>query len=96
MPFVNEMGAWQADYTEVELDVAGASSTALARLATIEGLVVLAQDARSLRLRVPDEDSVPEIVRCLIESGARIYSVVPQQVSLEDLFLLTMGPDPGL
>jgi ABC-2 type transport system ATP-binding protein len=91
-----EMGAWQTDYTEVELDVGGANSAALARLATIEGIAVLAQEARRLRLRVPDEDSLPDIVRCLVESGTRIYSVVPQRVSLEDLFLRTMGPDPGL
>jgi hypothetical protein len=36
------------------------------------------------------------MVRCLVECGAEVFSVTPQRVSLEDLFLQTMGPDPGL
>jgi hypothetical protein len=35
-------------------------------------------------------------VRILVAGGASVYSVVPQRVTLEDLFLEMMGPDPGL
>ncbi len=95
-----EMGAWQADQTEVEINAARVGSAALARLAAIEGLGTLIKDlrleGRRLRLRVPSKDYLPEVVRCLVESGAEVFSVVPQRVSLEDLFLQKMGQDPGL
>jgi ABC-2 type transport system ATP-binding protein len=48
-----------------------------------------------LRLRVSETTILPQVVRCLVESGAEVYSVVPQRVSLEDLFLQVMGPEPG-
>jgi len=47
-------------------------------------------------LRVAKVDHLPEVVRCLVETGAEVFSVVPQRASLEDLFLQMMGPDPGL
>ena len=62
----------------------------------IEGSSLSRSRPQVLRLRVANEDCLPEVVRCLVESGARSYSVVPQRVSLEDLFLEMMGPDPGL
>ena len=75
-------------------------SAALARLAALGGLKILLQgigpENRRLRLRVPNENCLPEIVRCLVECGAEVFSVIPQRVSLEDLFLQKMGPDTGL
>jgi ABC-2 type transport system ATP-binding protein len=62
----------------------------------IEGVVVESNAGRRLQLRIANESCLPEIVRLLIENGANIYSVIPQRVSLEDLFLEMMGPDPGL
>ncbi|HEV2709455.1 MAG TPA: ABC transporter ATP-binding protein [Edaphobacter sp.] len=95
-----EMGGWQADQTEVEINAAGVDAAALARLAAIEGVAILAHDLqldrRRLRLRLSGEDCLPRVVRCLVESGAEVFSVVPQRVSLEDLFLQKMGEDPGL
>jgi ABC-2 type transport system ATP-binding protein len=95
-----EMGAWQADQAEVEINAAHVDSAALARLAAIDGLQILLQgigpESRRLRVCVPNEDCLPEIVRCLVESGAEVFSVIPQRVSLEDLFLQKMGPDTGL
>jgi hypothetical protein len=68
--------------------------------AAMERLKGFTQDARLegdlLRLRVMQTDHLPEVVRCLVENGAEVFSVIPQRVSLEDLFLQTMGPDPGL
>jgi ABC-2 type transport system ATP-binding protein len=91
-----EMGSWQKDKTSAEIYAAGISPAALARLALIEGLTVESHAGRKLRLHVPSEDCLPEVVRLLVEGGAKIYSVVPQRVTLEDLFLEMMGPDPGL
>src|SRR6185437_4702749 len=90
------MGAWQADYEEAEVVTGGLTPTSLALLSTIDGLTVKANDGVRLKLRMPDEDSLPEVVRCLVETGVRVFSVIPQRISLEDLFLETMGPDQGL
>jgi hypothetical protein len=66
----------------------------------MERLKQLTQDVRLegqlLRLRVTQMEDLPDIVRCLVENGAEVFSVVPQRVSLEDLFLQMMGPDTGL
>ena len=89
-----EMDAWQSAQTTVEIRVARVNSAA------IEQLKRFTQDFRLegqvLQLRVVKVDHLPEIVRCLVEAGADVFSVVPQRVSLEDVFLQMMGPDPGL
>jgi len=89
-----EMDGWQSDQTEVEIRVARLSSSAM------ESLKQLTQDVRLegqlLRLRVMQMEDLPDIVRCLVENGVEVFSVVPQRVSLEDLFLQMMGPDTGL
>lgn len=90
------MGEWQAGHTEVEIVTGGINPASLAMLSTIDGLTVTANDGSRLKLRVPDEHSLPEVVRCLVETGIRVFSVIPQRISLEDLFLETMGPDQGL
>jgi ABC-2 type transport system ATP-binding protein len=89
-----EMGGWQSVQTEIEVRVARMNSAAMERLRSFT------QDARLdgnfLRLRIMQTDDLPEVVRCLVENGADIFSVIPHRVSLEELFLQTMGPDPGL
>src|SRR5579863_2745850 len=91
-----EMGAWQKEQTSAEIDAAGISSSVLAKLPLIEGVLVESHAGRKLHLHIPSENCLPDVVRLLVESGASIYSVVPQRVTLEDLFLEMMGPDPGL
>jgi ABC-2 type transport system ATP-binding protein len=91
-----EMGGWQTERTVAEVEAAGLSATALARLTLIEGLTIESHAGRKLRMRLPNEDCLPAVVRILVESGASVYSVVPQRVTLEDLFLEMMGPDSGL
>jgi ABC-2 type transport system ATP-binding protein len=90
------MGAWQAGHAEVEIVTGGVSPAALALLSTIEGLTVLANDGARLRVRVQDKNSLPDVIRCLVESGVRVFSAIPQRISLEELFLQMMGPDQGL
>ncbi|HUH62181.1 MAG TPA: ABC transporter ATP-binding protein [Terracidiphilus sp.] len=91
-----EMGAWQGEHAEVEIQASNLSPASLALMSTIDGLAVVTHSECRLRLRVPNEDCLPEVVRRLVDSGANLFSVVPQRVSLEELFLKTMGPDPGL
>jgi hypothetical protein len=70
------------------------SATALERLRELTRDVRI--EGEMLRLRVVLTTDLPEVVRCLVEHGAEVFSVIPQRVSLEDLFLQMMGPEPGL
>jgi ABC-2 type transport system ATP-binding protein len=89
-----EMNGWQSAQTELEVRVARMTSTAMERLSSFTQGACLEGDI--LRLRVMQTEDLPEVVRCLVENGADVFSVIPQRVSLEELFLQTIGPDPGL
>jgi ABC-2 type transport system ATP-binding protein len=90
------MGGWQKDKTSAEINASGISPAAIALLELIDGVTVESHAGRELRLQIPNPDCLPDVVRLLVENGARIYSVNPQRVTLEDLFLEMMGPDRGL
>jgi ABC-2 type transport system ATP-binding protein len=47
-------------------------------------------------LALKDEVSLPEINRSLVQHGVDVYSLVPQRLSLEDLFIQVVGTDGGL
>lgn len=47
-------------------------------------------DIARLTLTVANEDVLPEIVDYLVRSGARIYTLAPQRISLEELFMRVM------
>lgn len=49
-----------------------------------------------LTFNLASADELPPIVRLLVESGADVYEVTPQRLSLEDLFLKIVGNDGGL
>lgn len=88
------MGEWRAGQTRVEIRAARLSAGILDHLAAISAEASL--DGNRLCIRVDTENMLPAVVRLLVEGGAEIFSVVPQRVSLEDLYLETMGSDPGL
>jgi ABC-2 type transport system ATP-binding protein len=89
-----EMGGWQSAQTEVQIKVTQINSTAMERLKAFTHDVRL--EGELLSLRVTQTDQLPKVVRCLVENGAEVFSVIPQHVSLEELFLQMMGPDTGL
>ncbi len=48
---------------------------------------LLSADGNTLTVQVPTEDAIPDLVAELVRKGARLLSVVPQRVSLEDFFV---------
>lgn len=89
-----EMNAWQTEDMEVEIQARHLSQIALAKL---DGMAQhLHLQGERLRLRVASREQLPNVVRSLVECGAEVFSVTPQRISLEDLFLQTMGSEPGL
>lgn len=53
-------------------------------------------DGNAILLSVNDETVMPEICRYLVEQSVDVYSLVPQRLSLEDMFIQVVGTDGGL
>lgn len=53
-------------------------------------------NGEQLTLTVHNEEHVPEINNYLVAQGARVYAITPARVSLEDIFIETVGKDGGL
>jgi hypothetical protein len=49
-----------------------------------------------LTLTVHHESSIPEINRYLVAQGANVFAISPSRISLEDIFIETVGKDGGL
>jgi ABC-2 type transport system ATP-binding protein len=53
-------------------------------------------DGNHLTLTVQNESALPEINRYLVEHGAAVYEISPKHISLEELFIQTVGKEGGL
>jgi ABC-2 type transport system ATP-binding protein len=51
-----------------------------------------AADGR-LQLTLADEEQLPALAECVLASGARLYALTPQRVTLEQLFLEVVGTE---
>jgi len=50
-------------------------------------------DGSTLAMAVASEAVLPEITRFLVAQGAEVYAITPQRLSLEDLFIQTVGTE---
>jgi ABC-2 type transport system ATP-binding protein len=90
--------------SQVSALVDGSTSVTIhARGFNSESVASLSQWGRDVRvegdlilLSVEDESALPQINRALVERGIDVYSIVPQRLSLEDLFIQVVGTDGGL
>jgi ABC-2 type transport system ATP-binding protein len=53
-------------------------------------------DNEKLTFTARAESCLPEILRCLVASGAEVYEFTPRRLSLEELFVSVMGRDGGM
>ena len=56
----------------------------------------IASNQNGITLKIPNDTVLPEITRYLVEQNAQLYSVIPERVDLEELFLKIVGKDAGL
>ena len=54
------------------------------------------QEREQIMLTIQDESVLPEISRHLVTSGAALYSITQERITLEELFLKVVGTDGGL
>lgn len=66
----------------------------------ISGLETWGQDIRVdgdlLTMTINRDDALPEINRYLVEQGLAVYALTPNRISLEEIFIETLGKDSGL
>jgi Domain of unknown function (DUF4162) len=66
----------------------------------LEGLRQWGKDIRAdgnqITLTVADEAALPAINRYLVAQNVEVYALMPQHLSLEDLFIQIVGTDGGL
>jgi len=91
---IRELGALVDGETSVAIRAAALSPDLIAGLAAWSHNV--RADGDHVRLTVTDEAALPAITRHLVAGGAAVYAVVPERLSLEDLFLEVVGTDGGL
>lgn len=53
-------------------------------------------DNEQLTLTVHNEASIPEINRFLVAQGVNVFAISPSRISLEEIFIETVGKDGGL
>jgi ABC-2 type transport system ATP-binding protein len=53
-------------------------------------------NGEQLTLTVHNEDAISEINRYLVGQGANVFAISPSRLSLEDIFIETVGKDGGL
>jgi ABC-2 type transport system ATP-binding protein len=66
----------------------------------ISGLEQWGEDIRlddgNLTMTIRGEADLPQINRYLVEHEAQVYALIPNRVSLEEIFIETLGKDSGL
>jgi ABC-2 type transport system ATP-binding protein len=83
-----------ASGAEVELHVDGLPADTLAGIGRFGPCETL--DTGRFLVRLSSEEQVPDLVAWLAAQGARIYSVVPRRLSLEEFFMRVMeGEEAG-
>jgi len=53
-------------------------------------------DGEHISMVIQSDAVLPEITRYLVAQKAEVYAITPNRMSLEDIFIETVGKDGGL
>ncbi|MGE5071990.1 MAG: ATP-binding cassette domain-containing protein [Anaerolineae bacterium] len=56
----------------------------------------ISADGENLLITIDSESAIPAITRHLVASGAEVFAITPGRLSLEEIFIETVGTDGGL
>jgi ABC-2 type transport system ATP-binding protein len=91
---VLEMASLDQNLSRVSIRAAGLTAEVLA------GLTQWSEDIQAedqhLTLTVRDESDLPAINRYLVMQGVEVFAMTPNRLSLEEIFIETVGKDGGL
>jgi ABC-type multidrug transport system ATPase subunit len=91
---VEELGKLAAGRTAVSIKAEGITAEILQGLE--EWASEISANSKTLRMIVHDEAMLPLVNRYLVSRNVAVYSIEPEKVTLEDLFLKIVGKETGL
>jgi len=91
---VIEIAALDKNMSLVTVRAAGLTPETLAGLAKW-GKDIQANNGQ-LTMTIHSESDLPEITRYLVAQNAEVYAITPNRISLEEIFIQTVGEDGGL
>lgn len=91
---VIELAALSSDKTSVTIRVSNLAAESLNGLSQWGREVQM--DGEFLHMIVANDTVLPEVTRYLVSQNAEVYSITPNRMSLEDIFIETVGKDGGL
>lgn len=89
-----EMASLDQNQSEVSIRAPGISADTLAGLEQWGSNIRV--EADHLTLTIHDETDIPAINRYLVTQGVEVYALTPNRLSLEEIFMETVGKDGGL
>jgi ABC-2 type transport system ATP-binding protein len=91
---VLELSSLSNDQTSVAIRVSNLAAGALNGLS--QWGREIQRDGELVHMIVPSDSVLPAITRYLISQNAEVYSITPNRMSLEDIFIETIGKEGGL
>jgi ABC-2 type transport system ATP-binding protein len=91
---VLELASLSSDQTSVTIRVSNLAAESVNGLSQWGREIQM--DGELLHMIVPSETVLPEVTRYLVSQKAEVYSITPNRMSLEDIFIETVGKDGGL
>jgi ABC-2 type transport system ATP-binding protein len=91
---VLELATLSSDQTSVTIRVANLVAETLNGLAQWGREIQM--DGEFVHMIIPSDTVLPEVTRYLVSQNAEVYSITPNRMSLEDIFIETVGKDGGL
>ena len=91
---VLELDSLSSDQTSVTIRVSKFSGEAITGLSQWGKEIQV--DGDHIQMIIPSDSVLPEITRYLVTQGAEVYAITPNRMSLEDIFIETVGKDGGL
>jgi ABC-2 type transport system ATP-binding protein len=91
---VLELASLSSDQTSVTIRVSNLAAESLSGLSQWGREVQ--RDGEFVHMIVASDAALPEVTRYLVSQKAEVYSITPNRMSLEDIFIETVGKDGGL
>ena len=91
---VLELDSLSNDQTSVTIRVSNLAAEAVNGLA--QWGREIHRDGEFVHMSVSSETVLPEVTRYLVAQNAEVFSITPNRMSLEDIFIETVGKDGGL
>ena len=89
-----ELASLDSGQTTVTIRARGLTPEIISGLARWGQLIQV--ESENVTLNISAESNLPEITRYLVLQGADVYALSPRRMSLEEIFIETVGKDGGL